>query len=376
MKEIDYITKNIDVKKFLGLIKKEGDTLLIEEIFDSVKNPNNKIRGLLKEYVFYGLFFNRVKKLSLTYDVCIAIGGEVYPELRIICFYSDTDKKYRLLSFENTGGNFLEQEYRLVKIFNKKPTEQQIEVEFEDRMKEFSQFQTCQFLFNDGIGIISLHPDTEEIYLDQLMLERGKSISKIHSKAKEKALRLVQKDGFELQNLPAHFKKDKEVVLEAIEEIGYALEYADDSLKKDKEIILKAIKTNGDVLQYADKSLKKDRKFILEAVKQNGVALEFVEESLKKDQEVVLEAVKRSGWALQFADKNLKKNKEIVLEAVKHTGFALEFADKSLKKDKEIVLETVKSHAVHFPDNPYPDDADDSLRNDPDILAIVNKKKK
>ncbi len=62
MKEIDYITKNIDVKKFLGLIKKEGDTLLIEEIFDSVKNPNNKIRGLLKEYVFYGLFFNRVKK--------------------------------------------------------------------------------------------------------------------------------------------------------------------------------------------------------------------------------------------------------------------------------------------------------------------------
>ena len=111
-------------------------------------------------------------------------------------------------------------------------------------------------------------------------------------------------------------------------------------------------------------------------LKQNGVALEFVEESLKKDQEVVLEAVKRSGWALQFADKNLKKNKEIVLEAVKHTGFALEFADKSLKKDKEIVLETVKSHAVHFPDNPYPDDADDSLRKDPDILAIVNKKKK
>ena len=176
MKEIDYITKNIDVKKFLGLIKKEGDTFLIDEIFASVKNPNNKIKDLLGQYVFYGLFFNRVNKLSLTYDVCITIDGEVYPELRIICFYSDTDKKYRLLSFENTGGNFLEQEYKLVKIFNKKPTQQEIEDEFEDRKKKFGPFQTQtgQFLFTDGIWIISLDTDTEEMYLDELMLERDK----------------------------------------------------------------------------------------------------------------------------------------------------------------------------------------------------------
>ena len=59
MKEIDYITKNIDVKKFLGLIKKEGDTFLIDEIFASVKNPNNKIKDLLGQYVFYGLFFSK-----------------------------------------------------------------------------------------------------------------------------------------------------------------------------------------------------------------------------------------------------------------------------------------------------------------------------
>ena len=53
-----------------------------------------------------------------------------------------------------------------------------------------------------------------------------------------------------------------------------------------------------------------------------------------------------------------------------------------MKKDKEIVLEAVKSnavhYAVHFPDDPdfYPDGADDSLKKDPDILAILNKKKK
>ena len=357
MKEIDYVTKNIDVKKFLKLIKKEGDTFLIEEIFDSVKNPNNKIRGLLKEYVFYGLFFNRVKKLSLTYDVCIAIGGEVYPELRIICFYSDTDKKYRLLSFENTGGNFLEQEYRLVKIFNKKPTKQQIEVEFEDRKKEFGPFQTGRFLFNDGIEIISLHPDTEEMYLDQLMLERGKFINKIHSKAKEKALRLVQKDGYELENLPSYFKKDKEIVLESIEESG------------------------GHTLEFADASLKKDKKFILEAVKQNAPALKYVDESFKKDKEIVLEAVKQTGYALEYVDESFKKDKEIVLEAVKQTGFALEYADDRLKKDKEIVLVALKSNVAHYAKwsligDVYPDGADDSLRKDPDILTILNKKKK
>ena len=357
MKEIDYITKNIDVKKFLKLIKKKGDTFLIEEIFDSVKNPNNKIRELLQQYVFSGLFFNRVKKLSLTYDVYLSIGGEMYPELRIICFYSNIDKKYRLLSFENTGGNFLEQEYRLVKIFNKKPTEQQIEVEFEDRKKEFGPFQAGQFLFNDGIMIISLHTDEEERLLDQLMLERGKSISKIYSKAKEKALRLVQKDGYELENLPVNFKKDKDIVLESIDESGgHTLEYADDSLMKDREIILRAVECLPEALQHADKILKKDRKFILEAVKRNWGLLEFV-------------------------DKSFKKDKEIVLEAVKQIGFALEFVDKSLRKDKEIVLVALKSNVAHYAKSSlvgdvYPDGADESLRNDPDILAILNKIKK
>ena len=30
---------------------------------------------------------------------------------------------------------------------------------------------------------------------------------------KEEALKIVQKDGLELKNLPDHFKKDKEIVL-------------------------------------------------------------------------------------------------------------------------------------------------------------------
>ena len=77
---------------------------------------------------------------------------------------------------------------------------------------------------------------------------------------KKEALKIVQNciDGYELENLPAHFKKDKEIVLEAVRQNGCTLEHADDSLKKDKKIVLEAVKQYGGALQYADGSLKND----------------------------------------------------------------------------------------------------------------------
>ena len=184
---------------------------------------------------------------------------------------------------------------------------------------------------------------------------------------KKEALIIVQEDGWELESLPAHFKKDKEIVLEAINEDGYVLEFADESLRKEREFILKIVKQNGLTLFSANDSLKKDKEVVLEAVKQNGNALESADDSLKKDKEVVLEAVKQRGETLQFADKSLRKNREVVLEAVKKDGFALRFADKILKKDKEIVLVAVKVHASILS---Y---ADINLRKDPDILSLLNK---
>ena len=55
---------------------------------------------------------------------------------------------------------------------------------------------------------------------------------------KKEALEIVQKNGLELDNLPAHFKKDKEIVLEAVKQNGYALRYADDNFKKDKDALI------------------------------------------------------------------------------------------------------------------------------------------
>ena len=65
---------------------------------------------------------------------------------------------------------------------------------------------------------------------------------------KKEALEIVQKNGLELDNLPAHFKKDKEVVLEALKKSGtlkdrdgktilISLEDIDESLRNDPDIL-------------------------------------------------------------------------------------------------------------------------------------------
>ena len=223
---------------------------------------------------------------------------------------------------------------------------------------------------------------------------------------KKEALRLVKKDGFELNKLAAHFKKDKDIVLSAVKQRGNTISYADKSLRKDKKIALAAVKQNGTAIDYVDESLKKDEKFIeaidwdavnnafaeaagmssltkkeaLEFVKEDGLTLKYLHH-LKKNKKIVLEAVKQNGKALQFADKIFKKDKKIVLEAVKQAGSALQFADKIFKKDKKIVLVALKSNVAYLGEltmllDVYPDGADKSLRKDPDILAILNKKKK
>ena len=55
---------------------------------------------------------------------------------------------------------------------------------------------------------------------------------------------------------------------------------------------------------------------------------------------------------------------------MKLNGAALQQVDDIFKKDKEIVIEAIKQ------DKDALECADKSLWNDPDILAVVNKKKK
>ena len=85
---------------------------------------------------------------------------------------------------------------------------------------------------------------------------------------KKEALRLVKKDGFELKNLPAHFKKDKEIVLVAVKhsQYGHPLEYADERLRKDKKFISELVRLNPSVIVYIHDSLTKDKKFLQRSI--------------------------------------------------------------------------------------------------------------
>ena len=62
-------------------------------------------------------------------------------------------------------------------------------------------------------------------------------------------------------------------------------------------------------------------------------------------------------------------DKKEAIKKIKAGDFFLGDADKKLKADKEVVLAAVKQDvsALEY--------VDDSLKNDPDILAIVNKDK-
>ena len=175
------------------------------------------------------------------------------------------------------------------------------------------------------IKCIKLDPDSFDYASNRLKQDKQilklipKKITKKLTIDKKEALRIVKKDGYKIDTLPTHFKKDI-------------------------EITLAAVKTNGMILNWIDASFKKDKEIVLHVVKKCGDFLEEIDDSLKKDKEIVLAAVKEDGYALRYADKSLKKDKEVVIAAIKENDMALQFSHKSLWKD-------------------------------PDILAILNKKK-
>ena len=76
---------------------------------------------------------------------------------------------------------------------------------------------------------------------------------------KEEALKLVEENGFELENLSGELKKDREVVLVAVQQNGNAIHFADEQYKKDKEVVLIAINSNWSSYQFADDKLQNDK---------------------------------------------------------------------------------------------------------------------
>jgi len=199
-----------------------------------------------------------------------------------------------------------------------------------------------------------------------LKLVQKKLIYKIIM-SEDKALKKVQENGYELENLSDEFKKNKKIVIAAVTNNGHALQYADDSLKKDKKFILEVVKIAGYSIKYADKKLKADKEVALAAIKQDVEALKYADKKFKSNKEIVLIAVKQNGDALQYADKKLQADKEVVLTAIKENREALKYADKKLKGNKEIVLTAVKQcgDAIQY--------ADKKLKADKEVVLTAIK---
>ena len=123
---------------------------------------------------------------------------------------------------------------------------------------------------------------------------------------------------------------------------------------KDRDVVLKAIEVSADGLQFADEKFHFEREIVLKAVKSHGYGLNNVKnKNFLEDQEIVLEAIKSSDSG--------------VLESLLGMSYDWDAPPKKLLSNKEFIINAVKL------DTECLEYADDSLKNDPDILAIVNK---
>jgi len=104
----------------------------------------------------------------------------------------------------------------------------------------------------------------------------------------------------------------------------------------DKEEALKLVEENGFELENLSGELKKDREVVLVAVQQNGLAIQFAETSLQCDSEIVFSAIENFPMSLEYVCDDFKKDRELVLKAVTIDGYALQYADQILFKDKKI----------------------------------------
>ena len=173
MKEIDYIFQNLDTTGFLEQIEKESgeQTNLGPQVLNNVKNPNEDIVSLVEEYIIRGVFFQKVSDFILIYHGYIIWENTDDYKCSIICFYSKTDQKYRLLliSFEE------KYHFEFIKVYKEKPSIQKIADEFSDRINNINKSgNKCYIhdLYDYEKSNLDLSEEIKEHYKEQINLER------------------------------------------------------------------------------------------------------------------------------------------------------------------------------------------------------------
>ena len=182
----------------------------------------------------------------------------------------------------------------------------------------------------------------------------------------DRAISVVQNDGFDLKRLSDTLRANREVVLAAVKQNGHALQFAGGGLRADREIVHAAIQRHGGALRFADPSLRANREVVLAAVQENGLTLQFASDKLRANRKVVLAAVQQHGLALQDASKDLCADREVVLAAVRQDGMALRYASEYLCADREVALAAAQQDvwALQF--------ADEVLQQDEQFVTALS----
>ena len=150
MKKINYIFKNIDIKKFMKKLDKPKGDLLIN-LVDNIYRCTPKLKlkddfdrtdddvdfdDMLMELIKDSLFFSKFKEFDVFF---YALSNEIEKTYEFegekikaptgfyecYCFYSKLDKKYRFIDIYTDRNTFSNDNYR-ISFFNKKPTNEKL----------------------------------------------------------------------------------------------------------------------------------------------------------------------------------------------------------------------------------------------------------
>jgi len=188
--------------------------------------------------------------------------------------------------------------------------------------------------------------------------------------SKEKALKVVTKNGAHYHKLPRALRCDldvfkaavaqcwmishhlpKEVFLteESVRDLflysvqrsesvfEYPPSWAPPHLLTEEFILQHALPFNGHLIEHF-RDAQRIRAHALTAVRACGGAFAHVHEHFNDDMEIALTAFRHDGLVLEFASERIRNDTTAVLAAVQNEGLALEFASDRLKSDKQTVL--------------------------------------
>jgi len=101
---------------------------------------------------------------------------------------------------------------------------------------------------------------------------------------KAKAIELVKKDAYVLEDLPDEFKNDYEVVRLAVSLKPYSFGSASEMLRNNAELAIMAISGNHNTMRYVGRQLQNNIGFLKDAYVANKKIADFIQDRQLKNQ--------------------------------------------------------------------------------------------